>query len=413
MEAGLQPGGTWPSGARNLERRSGGACGARLALVLRADRAGGHPLRSTYVVWTGAAPRLPIRPAAMGGAPRWADGGYQERPRKPRLPEPGKTQAAGWPSAHTYNIDGATKIEQRVLCVGSDETPYCSSRRLNYIRTFKAAATVVDVSPPGVTITQDNAFTRGEWVSGTQQVNYSTLDNVGVRAARAVFAGTSVRTATRPCNYAIRVPCPNGPGALTIDTASLTEGTQPMTLEVEDAAANRGRQSRPPCGSTTRRPERCLSRSTEATSGATATTLTWHGPIPTKATVRRSRPAATASARSVEPSASPIAGRVRSITSRTSRSRAPANGNSVCWREDAAGNQQPANASVPVTLRYDPEPPDLGFEEPSSGDPTLISALVTDKVSGLAGGEIELSAQGSGVGKRSPPVRKAAGYAPE
>jgi hypothetical protein len=67
------------------------------------------------------------------------------------------------------------------------------------------------------------------------------------------------------------------------------------------------------------------------------------------------------------------------------------------WREDAAGNQEPANASVPVTLRYDPESPDLGFEEPSASDPTLISVLVTDKVSGLAGGQIELSAEGSGM----------------
>src|SRR3954470_23496647 len=90
-------------------------------------------------------------------------------------PNRGKTQAAGWPSAHTYNIEGATRVEQRVLCVGSDETPYCSSRALNYIRTFKAAATVVDVSPPGVTITQDNAFTRGEWVRGRQEVDYTAL----------------------------------------------------------------------------------------------------------------------------------------------------------------------------------------------------------------------------------------------
>ena len=65
-----------------------------------------------------------------------------------------------------------------------------------------------------------------------------------------------------------------------------------------------------------------------------------------------------------------------------------------------------------MTLRYDPEPPDLGFEEPSAADPTLVSALVTDKVSGLAGGEIRLSAQGSRVWETLPPVRKAAGYAP-
>src|SRR5829696_3005231 len=112
-------------------------------------------------------------------------------------PNQGKTQAAGWPRAHTYDIGGATKVIQRVLCVGSDETPYCSARNLNYIRTFTAAATVIDTSPPGVTITQDNAFTRGDWVGGTQQVDYGALDNVGVRAVRPVLAGIPRGAATR------------------------------------------------------------------------------------------------------------------------------------------------------------------------------------------------------------------------
>ena len=67
------------------------------------------------------------------------------------------------------------------------------------------------------------------------------------------------------------------------------------------------------------------------------------------------------------------------------------------WRQDAAGNQEPANASVPVTLRFDPEPPELAFETSPSSDPTLISVAVTDKISGLAGGQIELSRQGSGT----------------
>ena len=66
------------------------------------------------------------------------------------------------------------------------------------------------------------------------------------------------------------------------------------------------------------------------------------------------------------------------------------------WREDAAANHQPENASVPVTMRFDPEPPQLGFEPPSAGDPTLVSVAVTDNVSGLAGGQIEVSRQGSG-----------------
>ena len=56
------------------------------------------------------------------------------------------------------------------------------------------------------------------------------------------------------------------------------------------------------------------------------------------------------------------------------------------WRRDAAGNETEAAASVPVTLRYDPEAPQLGFEPSPSGDPTLLSVQVTDNVSGLADG---------------------------
>ena len=66
------------------------------------------------------------------------------------------------------------------------------------------------------------------------------------------------------------------------------------------------------------------------------------------------------------------------------------------WRQDAAGNHEPANASLPVSLRYDPEPPQLGFEAPPAADPTLISVAVTERISGLADGQIEMSQEGSG-----------------
>ena len=72
------------------------------------------------------------------------------------------------------------------------------------------------------------------------------------------------------------------------------------------------------------------------------------------------------------------------------------------WRQDAAGNHEPANASVPVTLRYDPDPPQLGFEQSPASDPTLVSVQVTDKVSGLASGQIELSRQGSAIWQALP-----------
>ena len=72
------------------------------------------------------------------------------------------------------------------------------------------------------------------------------------------------------------------------------------------------------------------------------------------------------------------------------------------WREDEATNHEPSNASVPVPLKFDPEPPQLSFEQGSSSDPTLVSVAVTDRVSGLAGGQIELSRQGTGTWQSLP-----------
>ena len=48
-----------------------------------------------------------------------------------------------------------------------------------------------------------------------------------------------------------------------------------------------------------------------------------------------------------------------------------------------------------MTLRYDPDPPQLGFEQSPASDPTLISVQVSDKTSGLADGRIEISPAGS------------------
>ncbi len=124
-----------------------------------------------------------------------------------RCPRRGYAQAAGWPRPRTYDINGATKIVQRIVCVGERGTPNCSSRGLNYIRTFKAQATVVDVSPPAVSVLQDNPFTQGQWVRGVQTVNYTASDNVGVKWARAIVSGVSRAEHHRGCDFACQIPC--------------------------------------------------------------------------------------------------------------------------------------------------------------------------------------------------------------
>ena len=360
--------------------------------------------RFSRLVWSGQARRHDCRYALQlwANRPDGSNVAIKNVRANRGCPNPGKIQAAGWPRAHAYDIAGTTKLVQRVLCVGSDKTPYCSTRGLNYIRTFTAAATVVDVSPPGVTITPDNAFTRGEWVNGMQQVNYGALDNVGVRLVRAVVGGVPYGDTPRPCNFARRIPCPNGPGTVLVHTSALPEGTHPMSLQAEDAAGNLG-SATPLTVRIDKTPPGAVSLAVdggEAWRNHNDFGAAWESveevdraPI-TAAHYRLCRSGSGVC----------VVDRRLGATSRLDHLVVPTPGEWQLrvWREDAAGNQEPANASVPVTLRYDPEPPEIGFEDQAPGDPTLVSALVTDKISGLADGQIELSAQGSGIWQSLP-----------
>src|SRR5207245_1923638 len=94
----------------------------------------------------------------------------------------------------------------------------------------------------------DTPLANGAWVSGDQPLNYDAEDNVGVRAALATVGDQASGTDARPCSiatsdgssYATGAPCPNGPGTLTVKTTKLTEGTQQLVVQAQDAAGNLG-----------------------------------------------------------------------------------------------------------------------------------------------------------------------------
>jgi hypothetical protein len=379
----------------NVVRSGRVARGARSYFVMRAP----DGTRFARFHWSGQARRRDCRYALQ----LWAS-----RPDGPpvpiknvranrRCPRPKFAQAAGWPRPRTYDIGGATKIVQRVVCVGSKETPYCSSRGLNYIRTFKAQATVVDISPPTVSIVQDNPFTRGEWVSGVQSVTYEAWDNTGVRLARAVVEGRHSDEHTRLCDYAQRIPCSNGPGAIRVDTRSLVEGTRSLATQAEDSAGT-ATSSAPITVRVDNTAPGAVAVGVEGGEGwrnANDFDLTWDNPDESdRAPISAAhyRLCREAGPECVEGSRSGVA--IERLE--TLQVPSPGEWRVRLWQQDAAGNQEPANASVPVPLRYDPEPPDLGFEPSLSSDPTLVSVRVTDHTSGLASGHIELSREGSG-----------------
>jgi hypothetical protein len=380
----------------NVVRRGRVARGARSVFVLDAPPG---TVISRYR-WSGHAQRRDCRYALQLYAERPGVGAVPIKNVRAnrRCPRRKRAQAAGWPRPRTYDVGNATRIVQRVICVGAPRRRFCSARGANFIRTFTAQATVIDNSGPAVSVEPDNAFTRGEWVSGSQTITYDASDNAGVRAARAVIGARSPNGATRACNYAHRQPCPNGPGQIGVEQSQMDEGTQPLTVVAEDAAGN------------------------TATSAATTVRIDHTAPGAVAVGIdggdawRNRNDFDIAWANPPEGDRAPIASahyrlcpvgggechsgaRAGPQISHFDDVAVPAAGewDLRLWRGDAAGNREPSNASIPVRLRFDPEPPRLGFEQPAANDPTKMSVLVEDRVSGLAGGAIEISRKGSGT----------------
>jgi hypothetical protein len=379
--------------------------GARSYFVMHAPAG----TRFSRFVWSGQVRRRDCRYSLQLWAAR--PDGSTVRIRNVRAnrgcPNRGGYQSAGWPKPRLYDVAGATAIVQRVLCVGSRQTPYCSARSLNYIRTFTAAATVVDTSPPGVAILRDTPLTQGAWVRGTQRVNYGALDNVGVRNARALVGGAPGGDHARPCNFAQRIPCPNGSGSVVVDTRFLADGAQPLLIRVEDAAGNWS-DSAPVAVRVDNTAPGAIPLALMGGEGWRNTNnfhVTWLNAEGTNQAPISAAHYRLCGAAGTSCTVNRIAGadltRIASIAT-------PGAGEWTLrlWREDAAGNHEPANASMPVALRYDPEPPALAFEQAGRTDPTLIAVAVTDKVSGLAGGQVEISREGSGVWHQLPTTRE-------
>lgn len=323
-------------------------------------------------------------------------------------PGSGGAQASSWPRPRAFDLGGATKVVQRVVCVGAPSAQFCSGRGLNYMQTFTAEATVVDNTGPSVSILPDTPLARGEWVRGEQSLGYDASDNVGVKEATAFVAGDALGQNPRECDYSQRIPCPNGSAQIpAIKTERAPEGTRQIFVGAVDAAGN------------------------TANSAIVTAKIDNTPPGTTQVGVeggegwRNTNNFAAAWANAPEPDRAPItaahyrvcragtgdcttATRGGASISRLDGLTVPAPGEWELrlWREDAAGNQQPDNASLPVRLRFDPEPPKLGFEDPSAADPTRVSVQVTDPISGLGGGEIEISRVGSGTWQALPTAQE-------
>lgn len=377
------------------------AHGAQSAFVLNAPPGTAF----SRLRWSGHAQRRDCRYALQMYAvrPDGSDATIKNVRANRNCPRPEGAQASSWPRPRAYDLGGATKIVQRVVCVGAASGQFCSGHGLNYMQTFTAEATVVDTSGPSVSIIADTPLARGEWVGGKQGLDYEASDNVGVKSASENLAGNADSTRAA-CDYSQRIPCSNGPGRIEVETErTVNEGTQSLHVAAQDAAGNTAesatvmaRIDNTPPGTTQVGVE-----GGEAWRNRNEFDAAWENasePDRAPITAARYRVCRVGSGDCVSDSRSSASiVRLDNLTVP-----APGEWELRLWREDAAGNQQPDNASAPVKLRFDPEPPQLGFDALSDADPTRVSVQVTDPLSGLGGGEIEISRAGTGTWQTLP-----------
>jgi hypothetical protein len=324
------------------------------------------------------------------------------RPDSPRRPFDADLDSVDWRLTNYPLTGGATQIVQRTICRGRHG---CSATRPNYVRTMVANLTVEDVEAPKVSIVPDTPLARGEWVRGEQPLNYDASDNVGVQRATALIGGIEAASdKSRSCpafvaeaTYDQLIPCPNGPGTIVVTTDLRPEGTQSLAVKATDSAGL-PQVSMPLTARIDNTPP---ARVDVAVDGGDAWrnhndfAAIWSNPsegdrAPIVAAAYKLCPASGAACARGEQPGDQIARLPMPVP-------APGEWKLSLWRRDAAGNANEGYASVPATLRFDPNPPQLAFEPSAAADPTRVSLQATDALSGVVSGSIEIAREGSGI----------------
>jgi hypothetical protein len=307
-----------------------------------------------------------------------------------KCPPPGRAQSSGDRREVENNIS-ANRIVLRMICKDSA----CSRRGKNYLRTSSLAAGIVDVQDPTVAIT---SAPQG-WTNGTQTIGYTANDNTGLKTVAGGRESDSFG-----CALITTTPCPRQVNdSLQINTNGLGEGTQQLALSATDVGGRGGASAPVPVRVDFTPPGRVDTAVAggEGWRSSTPFSVGWTNPgegdrAPIVAARYQLCPVGDSSACKTER----VAG--DGIAATSIQPPSPGAWTVRTWREDAAGNQSDSQASNPVTVRWDPTPPEVAFGPSSPTDPTQVNVRAADSVSGVASSSIELSREGSGTWQQVP-----------
>lgn len=303
-------------------------------------------------------------------------------------------------------VPGTTGVQQRVMCF-APQRYRCTQHTANYIHTTLAELLIHDPVPPTLTA-GSSALNSGSWINTLPSLPYDATDNVGVRKVVINLGDDERGRDNRVCSVARAavdklgeafgnaLPCPNGPGSISPTADGTLDGTHQLSIVATDVAGNTATVA-----AGTLRLDRIAPQRVDVTvAGGGAWSrdpqfaVTWTGETagdrsPITAVSYRLCPAAGGDCVTVE--------RDGGEPSMAVVVPAPGDWRLALWQRDGAGNSDSAQQSEPVALRHDPIAPQLAFQQRSASDPTLLSASVSDALSGVASGAIEVSRQGSGT----------------
>lgn len=239
----------------------------------------------------------------------------------------------------------------------------------------------------------------GGWKRGGQTISTQASDASGIRENRIYVDGDLAGRIAHACEPTKVVPCPNGGDAFTLETSTIKrDGPHSIAIEAIDSAGNAQRDvhtvsldNSPPS-----QPEHLMVAGGDGWRSANAFDVSWGNPA--------------------ADDGSPIAGAEWELCSKDGTTcdhgsatganltsltglKAPSAGEWTLrvWLRDDAGNADPKTAAAPVTLRFDDEVPQASFANPDPGAPTRVAVDVTDNVSGLGSGSIELQTPADGA----------------
>jgi hypothetical protein len=225
-------------------------------------------------------------------------------------------------------------------------------------------------------------------------------DNVGISRVELWLGDKQAASTELGCDYTYVVPCPSSGAAYSVSTRIVEDGTHRVAFRAVDSAGNQNDARRMVYVDNTA-PASPRDMSVDGGVGWHTTNdfaLRWTNPPQGNA-------APVAAVRTaICPRSTPLdtlSGCLRAShpaqqESTVSGLRVPGAGEWIVriWLADTVGNENPLSAEQ-VPLRFDGSPPEAALAEVDPQDPRRITVVARDDISGVAGGDIEISRQGS------------------